>query len=521
MTSVILDFWKAHRSFWITPPSKQKEVDAYIGEKFWDYDSAGENLSGRIIYLDQFSRHFQRAGLCTEEEVQRRRQEAISIVQTHVDTLKGLDIAEILFVLMPFKHMGMYDFIFGTLHGTWLPAHGPLTDHSDLHRFYMDTYKKAYTQAKVAGNIIKTHPQNPHYMNEAICDYYPDRYGAADWSSLSGAAENPLLPLLRGKGPAVVSLSGGVDSMVMLALLKYGGTDVSAVHIIYGNRAESEDEYHFLAEFCAKLHVPFYVYRIEWLRRGAVDRPFYEAMTRDIRFAVYRTFGPTHILLGHIQDDVVENIWTNIAHCQHLGDLKKMKTVEVQEGVSIVRPFLTVEKAVIYKTSEALAIPYLKNTTPSWSNRGKFRDHFHGATVAQYGEAVDAKLIAFAEAVQKQNELLNALLYEPIYASFKDNKVNITQALKAGLDHSAWHQIFETLCHTKLGISKPSVKCVKDFCERLAGCWADHLHVEFGKHLKIKVSRMKDGHSILEFIKKSTLLLLNEHPPILGVVQKN
>jgi hypothetical protein len=41
------------------------------------------------------------------------------------------------------------------------------------------------------------------------------------------------------------------------------------------------------------------------VRRGAVDRPFYEAMTRDLRFAVYRSFGPTSILLGHIQDDVV------------------------------------------------------------------------------------------------------------------------------------------------------------------------------------------------------------------------
>ena len=501
MTSVILDFWKGHRHFWITSPSKQKEVDAYIGEKFWKYDSAGENLSGRIIYLDQFSRHFQRVGLCTEQEVQRRRQKAISIVYAHVDELKGLDEVEILFVLMPFKHMGMYDFIFGHLHGTWLPAHGPLTDYAELHRFYMDTYKKAYTQEKVVAHILTQHPQNLHYSVDAICDYYPDIYGAADWAQLSGAAaENPLLPLLKPKGRVVVSLSGGVDSMVMLALLKYGGADVSAVHIIYGNRAESEDEYYFLAEFCAKLGVPFYVYRIEWLRRGAVDRPFYEAMTRDLRFAVYRSFGPTSILLGHIQDDVVENIWTNIAHCQHLDDLKKMKPAEFQEGVSIVRPFLSVEKAAIYKTSEELAIPYLKNTTPSWSNRGKFREHFHGATVAQFGEGVDTKLIAFAEAVQRQNELLNALLYEPIYASFKDNTVDITQALKAGLDHNAWHRIFTHICHTKLGISKPSVKCVRDFCERLAGTWADHLNVEFGKHLKIKVTRTSDGHSMLEFI---------------------
>ena len=35
MTTTIIDFWKENRSFWITPPSKQKEVDklaTYVSE---------------------------------------------------------------------------------------------------------------------------------------------------------------------------------------------------------------------------------------------------------------------------------------------------------------------------------------------------------------------------------------------------------------------------------------------------------------------------------------------------------
>jgi tRNA(Ile)-lysidine synthase TilS/MesJ len=212
--------------------------------------------------------------------------------------------------------------------------------------------------------------------------------------------------------------------------------------------------------------------------------------------------------MGHIKDDVVENIWTNIAHCHHLGNLKKMEAEEVQLGVRIMRPLLTIEKSDIYSASELIGIPYFKNTTPSWSNRGKFREHFHAATVAQYGNAIDTKVIEFAEAIQKQASLLNMLLYDPIYESFKDNKVNITTAVKAHLDAAAWLSIFEHICHTRLSCSKPSIKCVRDFCERLYRFarsspvgyrpWTT-LRVEMGKHFRIVVSRAADA-VIMEFV---------------------
>ena len=44
-----------------------------------------------------------------------------------------------------------------------------------------------------------------------------------------------------------VSLSGGIDSMVILWLLKNLDVSVSATHIIYGNREVSNEEYSFIA----------------------------------------------------------------------------------------------------------------------------------------------------------------------------------------------------------------------------------------------------------------------------------
>lgn len=502
MATNIIDFWKSRRDCWITPPHKQKEIDQLIYEKFWNYNWTTENLIGQIIYLDQFSRHFARYGLLPESAVEMNRNTAIDLIMKQLGLLEDFDEIELIFALMPFKHTKSYEFIFHYIHIIWLDGR-PLTDFPGLQRFYIDTYKKAFTLDEVKENLITHHPRQD-YNPDAICDYYPTKYTRHDWY-IDEAEGDPLLNYLNITRPVIVSLSGGVDSMVLLALLKYKGVDVSAVHIVYGNRFESEDEYRFLAEYCAKLCVPFTVYRIRWLKRGEVDRQFYEDMTRDLRFATYHAAaeGEPCIVLGHIKDDVIENIWTNIAHCHHLGNLKKMEAEEVQLGVRLLRPFLNAEKSEIYRVSKKLGIPYLKNTTPSWSNRGKFRETFHAATIQQYGEAVDTKIIEFAEAIQAQNKLLNMFLYEPIYNSFKDNKINITAAVKAKLDENCWLNIFEQICHIYLMVSRPSIKCVRDFCLRLyknPNPNQINMSFEFGKYLKIKVKSF--GSDIfLEFIK--------------------
>jgi tRNA(Ile)-lysidine synthetase-like protein len=505
MTTTIIEFWKNNRSFWITHPSKQKEVDKIISDKFFNYDWTIENLIGKIIYLDQFTRHFQRLGLITESRVSSERVLSIDIIKHNINSLKDFDEIEIIFALMPFKHLKQYDFIFDYLHNTWLPKQSTgLNAFPDLQKFYIDTYKKAFTLETVKSNLITEHILEP-YDASLICDYYPELYTSSVWNIVR-ADGNKLLPFLKNDKKVIVSLSGGVDSMVMLTLLKYiNDDDVCAVHIIYGNRKESEHEYRLLAEFCNKLQVPLFVYRIKWLRRGYCDRQFYEDMTRELRFLAYKAASSVIgaeepcVMMGHIKDDVIENVWTNIAHCHHLGNLKKMEAEEVQLGVRIMRPLLTVDKADIYRVSEKIGIPYFKNTTPNWSNRGKFREHFHNATITQFGESVDEKIIEFAEAIQSQASLLNMLLYDPIYNSFKDNTINITTAFKANLDANSWLSVFETICHKYLGIARPSIKSVRDFCMRLYKPW-EKLNVEMGKGLKIKVIKTKDSQYIMEFI---------------------
>ena len=479
-STTITDFWRSHPKYWISIGAMQAAADAEITAKFWNNNIAGEHWIGQVIYYDQFMRHFCRANKVLEPDVIAARSIATDIVKAHIEELSHVDDFELMVCLMPFKHVGDYDFIFTIIHLHWLPANGNLTDFPILLRFYNDSYKKCYSNIdRIYSEIIEINEHtvlHSEFNSDLICDYYPDteitlhppawREDTVEYLKEHYVASDTERPL-------IVSLSGGVDSMVMCYLLRCAEIPVIAVHIVYGNRAVSEQECSFIKHYCKRIGVPLYIYYIEWLRRDTSDREFYERMTRTIRFMVYRCVGGErpHVLLGHIRDDVVENIWSNFAKGVHLDNLAKMEPIEFMEGVYVHRPWLTAQKSAIYAISMEAGIPYLKNTTPSWSNRGKFREVFHDATHAQYGDAVDEKVIASATALASQAALVDKLLYEPIYASWDAvaRTINVGRAIEAGLDADGWSRILTHVCHTWLGITKPSIHACRYFAEHIGG----------------------------------------------------
>ena len=53
----------------------------------------------------------------------------------------------------------------------------------------------------------------------------------------------------------IVSLSGGVDSMVISSIIKYLGYKLVCIHINYNNREASVSEAEFLEKWCKKIIV--------------------------------------------------------------------------------------------------------------------------------------------------------------------------------------------------------------------------------------------------------------------------
>jgi len=94
------------------------------------------------------------------------------------------------------------------------------------------------------------------------------------FTSGSGTSSSAAPP--PSKVGALVSLSGGVDSMVIAQVLvllasRYPIT-VTAVHIDYGNRQESAAECDFVKRWCEDRGIEFVKRRIDEVRRGVTDR---------------------------------------------------------------------------------------------------------------------------------------------------------------------------------------------------------------------------------------------------------
>lgn len=501
----IEDFWRANPSYWIPISKKQKQLaDTVIHKKFFDIDYAKESFLGQVIYFDQFLRHFQRKGVKVEDSLITMHRESICIeILNEIDSLTYVDEFTLVFLLMPLKHCQRFETIMKVVFEMWLPVQTSqkLIDHPILHKFTTDACTKYYTLDTIKQNLIVDGHPMPPYEPHPLCDFHPSEYNEDDWATkirerFDSIQDKSTLETLRktwdGK-PVIVSLSGGVDSMVMICLFKLLEIPVTAAHLIYGNRPTSQEEYHFLARYCHKIGVDLNVYKVPHIRKGEVDRGFYESFTRDQRFWLYQAINPdATVYLGHIIDDVVENIWTNFANAQHLDDLKKMTIHDNQKGVKICRPFLNTQKKNIYAISEAVGIPYLKNTTPRWCNRGKFREQFYEQTHIQYGEHVDQSVIKVAEILTRQSQMLDRLIYDPILASFRDNEVDITRAVDAELDQNGWLRIFEKICHEKMGIARPSIHAIDELIVRLAKAKkkdTSHLKVQMKSGIQLIITK--------------------------------
>jgi tRNA(Ile)-lysidine synthetase-like protein len=173
-----------------------------------------------------------------------------------------------------------------------------------------------------------------------------------------------------------ISLSGGVDSMVLMDILHKRGKEIIAVHINYNNRDESKMEEDFLKEYCESKKITFICHSFNF-KRGSMKRSNYESLTKQIKFKLFKSilkeYNLNYILLAHHKDDIIENIFTNFCRGENFLNLSVIKYSNIIMDVNIIRPLIDYYKSDIYDYAHFYEIPYFLDTTPDWSVRGKFR----------------------------------------------------------------------------------------------------------------------------------------------------
>jgi len=246
----------------------------------------------------------------------------------------------------------------------------------------------------------------------------------------------------------VVSLSGGVDSMVTFALLLYlqkqNYFPIYTATIDYGLRTESKDESKFIEEYTKQFNIKSYIIDINTitgLSRKKEDssnsRTEFEEETRNIRFETYKKImienkmnPETGVFVAHHMDDIVENIFTNSMRGANLLDLEVMKSMNRINGVKLFRPFLEFKKDSIYNFAHMYNIPYFKDTTPKWSKRGKMRNEIFPLLDNVFGNIWRDKLKQLGDQSNQWNDYINNYVINPWFDEVKFEKNHIMIPIK-------------------------------------------------------------------------------------------
>ena len=215
----------------------------------------------------------------------------------------------------------------------------------------------------------------------------------------------------------IVSLSGGVDSMVLITILKILNYQVVACHINYNNREETNAEQAFLEYWCHSNAIKLYVKSITNIKRVNTKRSDYEYESKKIRFDFYKEIMTKEesdfILLAHHKDDIIENIFANVCRGRYILDLAVIKERSVINGVIILRPLIDLYKSSIISFASKYDVPYFKDSTPLWSVRGKFRTKIYPLLEDTFSYNIKSNLLGLSNQAYEWNELVLKQIIEP------------------------------------------------------------------------------------------------------------
>ena len=274
----------------------------------------------------------------------------------------------------------------------------------------------------------------------------------------------------------LISLSGGVDSMVLLFIINHikqhiDGLNVYCCHINYNNRDESVDERDFLIEYCYINNIILDVKNIEF-KRSEIKRNVYEKETRQLRYNNYydlsNKFNSNGVFLAHHKDDICENIFNNVMRgCREITDLTVIKERNTILNVLIHRPMLDFYKDDILEISHQFNIPYFLDTTPDWSCRGKMRRNIFPKCSDCYTDNYKNSLLKLGKESEEVSEILNKYIIDVIMdkVTLDNQQISIPNEIILKENHIL-KIIVRKLCH-KYGIENMKLKCVDEFSRAL------------------------------------------------------
>ena len=430
----LYDYWFSNKNVWFNPTPSD---DEYIYNTFFKDESFSfYTPKTEYTYLENFKKGMELILLF--DQVPRHANRVKRDIDCDAYTLRIIRFAEkfycrysysltltpeeYAFILLPLRHSKIYDKILFVIKET-LQKIKSRPEKLEFKRFLKATLERYITHCDDMANVEEINhkvnvdeisdPTNicelgletyrPRKIEKEIPKNFMDKFDVI--GGINGV--NGEINGVNGEtNKKIISLSGGVDSMVMSYILTkvYGPENVVAVHINYNNRKECESEVEIIKSWCSFLEIKLYIRKIVELNRPECMelelRDLYESFTRDLRYSTYHNVSKIiksnicEVYLGHNKDDRFENIFTNIVSESHYCNLNGMEFKTEQQfklnTITFIRPMLNIPKSDIFSFANYCQIPHFIDSTPKWSQRGKIRDLVRPAIVSWNCKAIDS-----------------------------------------------------------------------------------------------------------------------------------
>ena len=239
--------------------------------------------------------------------------------------------------------------------------------------------------------------------------------------------DNNLIP---DNSRILLALSGGVDSMTLLYILKELKYDIVVAHVNHKKRLESEYEERQIKELCNNLNIPCEILHLEHLDGN------FQSKAHDKRYSFFiniaHKYNIKYIATAHHADDNIETILLNIMGGSNLygyGGISKKLEIN---GTYIIRPLLLISKDDIKKYALKNNITYYEDISNSQDDYTRNRLRHHIIPVLKNEcPSILSKISSYSNQIHEAFHFIRNISEN--FLNNYDNKINILEFNKQDL----------------------------------------------------------------------------------------